>query len=241
MAKKPNTDSSFGQNPFKQLKGFAVSANEQPRQGGKSGSTQGGERPAPKTDGDKTRSRVAASAPDAEPSFIEEMRRLGVSPKAASEIAPQPEMDPQPEREEPVACTAPVTEEQLFVRALGRLDTTFNDEYDLEQSPPTASPRRMKQLRQGALQPEGRLDLHGVTRDEVRSRVRYFLEDAAYHKKKVVLIITGWGKNSSGEPVVRQEVERYLTLDAKAWVVEWGRAPRQLGGEGALVVFLKGK
>jgi DNA-nicking Smr family endonuclease len=179
-------------------------------------------------------------AADAEPSFVEEMRRLGVSPQVEPEIAPPAAADSQPESRAPAADSGPVTEEQLFIRALGRLETTFHDDYDLAQSPPAASPRRMKQLRQGTLQPEARLDLHGLTRDEVRSRVRFFLEDAAHHRKKVVLIITGWGKNSTAEPVLRLEVERYLALDAKAWVVEWARAPRHLGGEGALVVFLKG-
>lgn len=238
MAKKPNPESSFGQNPFKQLKGFAVSTSEQ--------ADTGPERPAAKT-AKATAHRVArpmasAGSPvvEAEPSFVEEMQRLGVAPSAEIEVAPEPEAVLPSEKPTASADTGPVTEEQLFVNALGRLDTTFSDDYDLEQSPPTASPRRMKQLRQGSLQPEARLDLHGVTRDEVRSRVRFFLEDAAYHKKKVGLIITGWGKNSAGEPVLRQEVERYLALDAKAWVVEWGRAPRHLGGEGALVVFLKG-
>jgi DNA-nicking Smr family endonuclease len=57
---------------------------------------------------------------------------------------------------------------------------------------------------------------------------------------KTVLIVTGRGKSSGAEPVLRAEVERYLNHDAGAWVSEWGRAPRQYGGEGALVVFLKG-
>lgn len=98
----------------------------------------------------------------------------------------------------------------------------------------------MRQLRRGLVRPEARLDLHGSTRAEVLEKVRLFLEDAVYQRKKVVLIITGGGKNSSGEPVLRREVERYLSRDVKAWVVEWDRAPRRLGGDGALVVFLKG-
>ncbi len=167
------------------------------------------------------------------------MRRLGVNPVAQTESLPPD--DPLPTTEEETAPhRATLTEEQQFLSALGPLTTHFADEYELEVTTPAASPRRMKQLRQGLVRPEARLDLHGLTRDEVRGKVRSFLEDAVHHRKKVVLIITGWGKNSPGEPVLRQEVERYLSLDAKAWVVEWGRAPRQLGGDGALVVFLKG-
>lgn len=239
MAKKPSPESSFGLNPFKQLKGFAVSGNDQPVKGPQAEAAKIGKAVPSQTDkANAPKSSADNPAAETEPSFVEEMRRLGVvlAPEQETLMVPAPE---PPDTKAP-PDDEPISEQQLFVSALGRLDTTFSDDYDLEQSPPTASPRRMKQLRQGTLQPEARLDLHGVTREEVRGRVRFFLEDAAYHKKKVALIITGWGKNSSGEPVVRQEVERYLALDAKAWVVEWGRAPRQLGGEGALVVFLKG-
>lgn len=230
MAKKPKAEASFGQNPFKQLKGFAISSSDPPKSNQKPAAplaAQAGE-------------RKASPAPrEAEPSFVEEMAKLGVVSAAGEEFALEPEPEPVID---PVAppTAGPINEEQLFIRALGRLDATFQDEYELQSGAPEAAPRRMKQVRQGTLQPEGRLDLHGLTREEARSRVRYFLEDASYHKKKVVLIITGWGKHSSGEPVLRQDLERYLSLEAKAWVVEWGRAPRQLGGDGALVVFLKG-
>lgn len=237
MAKKPKPPSSFGQNPFKQLKGFAVSAGDSPKQQG----TAPGSKPAPMAE-DRGRAGSAPAAADDEPSFAAEMARLGVVMASEPETTPEPDSELEPGVNPPQAqpVSGPLSEEQLFVRALGRLDTTFLDEFELETGPPEASPRRMKQLRQGTLQPQGRLDLHGLGREEARSRVRFFLEDASYQQKKVVLIITGRGKNSPGEPVLRQEVERYLSLEAKAWVVEWGRAPRQLGGDGALVVFLKG-
>lgn len=235
MAKKPKPESAFGQNPFKQLKGFAVSNNDAAKKAQNN--------PAPKAaQADGSKGRTAPAPEKAEPSFVEEMAKLGVMTTPGQGAAPEAETEAEPVvdpvRVPPAA--GPMTEEQLFIRSLGRLDATFQDDYELETAPPEASPRRMKQLRQGVLQPEGRLDLHGLTREEARARVRFFLEDASYQQKKVVLIITGWGKNSPGEPVLRQEIERYLSLDAKAWVVEWGRAPRQLGGEGALVVFLKG-
>lgn len=235
MAKKPKPESTFGQNPFKQLKGFAVSSSDAAKKAQNNPAHRAGK-------ADDSRGRTAPVPEKAEPSFVEEMAKLGVVTAPGRGAAPAAEQEAEPVVDPVKAppAAAPMTEEQLFIRALGRLDATFQDDYELETGPPDASPRRMKQLRQGVLQPEDRLDLHGLTREEARARVRFFLEDASYQQKKVVLIITGWGKNSPGEPVLRQEIERYLSLDAKAWVVEWGRAPRQLGGEGALVVFLKG-
>jgi len=52
-------------------------------------------------------------------------------------------------------------------------------------------------------------------------------------------LITGWGKSGSGEAVLRGEVVVMLRQEAREWVSEWAVAPRHLGGDGALVVFLR--
>jgi DNA-nicking Smr family endonuclease len=70
--------------------------------------------------------------------------------------------------------------------------------------------------------------------------VRNFLESRQRQGMKTVLIITGRGlRSKNGESVIRSDIEAYLRTRAKAWVVEWGRAPKQYGGDGALVVFLR--
>jgi DNA-nicking Smr family endonuclease len=158
--------------------------------------------------------------------FAREMKRLGVQGGAA----PSPEI---PQGTDTAVPCEP-DDNELFLDAVGQLDAVFEDERS------AATPRRMKLVRRGRLVPEASLDLHGLTRDEARARTRHFLENAAYHGQRTVLIITGRGKGSGGEPVLRGELERYLSQEGRAWVSEWGRAPRQYGGEGALVVFLKG-
>ena len=208
-------DSDRFANPFKQLKGFCVSTPEVA--------------PQPKIN--------APAEPQAEEAgdlFAREMKRLGVRGGAA---APSPEI-PQG-GDEAVPCEP--DDNELFLDAVGQLDAVFEDEFPAaEEEGSAATPRRMKLVRRGRLVPEASLDLHGLTRDEARARTRHFLEDAAYHGQRTVLIITGRGKGSGGEPVLRSELERYLSQEGRAWVSEWGRAPRQYGGEGALVVFLKG-
>ena len=98
----------------------------------------------------------------------------------------------------------------------------------------------MRQLRKGRLRPEATLDLHGCYREEARKKVRNFLESRQRQGMKTVLIITGRGlRSKNGESVIRSDIEAYLRTRAKAWVVEWGRAPKQYGGDGALVVFLR--
>ncbi len=217
---KNSRQTSMVNNPFKHLKGFSVSASKEKPNEIKDKPVAGA-------------SRIAASAA----SFDEEMERLGVrrmgKADAADVVKPSvvvPATEPSP----------PAGDEELFAAALGKLDTVFTDQYPDDEQPVASAPRRMKQLRRGNLRPEATLDLHGATRSEAQTKVRYFLEDAVYHGLKVVLIITGWGRGSGGgEPVLRGGIEQYLDGAGRALVAEWGRAPKQYGGDGALVVFLK--
>lgn len=135
-----------------------------------------------------------------------------------------------------------LNEEELFMHHLGQMDAVFNDSYPENDADAQerASARRMRQLRKGRIRPEATLDLHGCYREEARKKVRVFLENRQRQGVKTVLIITGRGlRSKGGESVLRSDVEAYLRTCAKAWVVEWGRAPKQYGGDGALVVFLR--
>jgi DNA-nicking Smr family endonuclease len=217
LADKGNKEKTFQQNPFKKLKGFRVSGRQEakPRK-------------------EKEPFPAPATSLDEAELFTKEMTRLGIERVGKEGAVPE---EIQAENGVVPMCK---TDQELFLAALGRMDVHFQDEIpQKEEQQPV--PRRMKQLRQGRLFPEAKLDLHGLTRKEAREKVRYFLEDSVYQGKKTVLVVTGRGKGSGGEPVLRAEVECYLSLDAGAWVIEWGRAPRQYGGNGALVVFLKGK
>ena len=132
------------------------------------------------------------------------------------------------------------SEQELFLKEMDTLGVSFRDAVPEKDEPaPAAAPRRMKQVRRGTLQPEASLDLHGLHREEALQKVRYFLEDCCYQGLRTLLIITGRGASSQQGAVLRPEVEKFLSSTGRAWVSEWGRAPRQYGGEGALVVFLK--
>lgn len=202
--------------PFKALKGFCVSAPEP--------SSPPKIAPLPRS-----------VAPEEPVAFSEEMARIGVRKlKVPEREAPRPTVPPV---EEP---PVPVGDADLFVAALGQLDTVFCDRFPEEdEAVPTAAPRRLKLLDRGKLMPEATLDLHGLSRDEALERVGHFLANAAYHGRKTLLIVTGKGLRSEGEPVLRAAVERYLAGEGRTRVAEWGRAPRQFGGDGALAVFLK--
>jgi DNA-nicking Smr family endonuclease len=223
MAKKKNTAKpskrDFNNSPFSDLKGFAVSAQET---------------------GDANSSQSQAHDSPLEPhgSFAEEMDMLGVRRlDADAEDAEQILAGGSAEVEED---TSSPDDGELFLQAMGELQVNFSDRLPEEEQPSTASARRMKQLRQGKLTPEAALDLHGLKRREVAARLRFFLQDASHHGWQTLLVITCKGLHSAdGEPVLRIEAEHFLAGEGRKWVAEWGRAPKQLGGDGALVLFLR--
>jgi DNA-nicking Smr family endonuclease len=221
-SKKQKTK-DFQNSPFKALKGVAVAAEKD----------SSDKKPAPPQPVEP----VAENDADA---FEREMALLGVDPRVQDDCEQEAEPVLNELWEEKSEKVVELNDDELFLDSLGKMDSVFLDEIPQEEEV-AATARRMRQLRQGKLAPEAKLDLHGLTRQEAREKVRFFLEDSTFQGLKTVLIITGRGKGSSDGPVLRQFMERYLSSDARAWVVEWGRAPARYGGEGALVAFLKGR
>jgi DNA-nicking Smr family endonuclease len=220
MSRKDNKDKvrqDFNHSPFKSLKGLSVS-------------------PPPKTS-----PKVQVKSPDLPDDtddrelFAREMAWLNVR-AVGGKTAGQGVDD---KLETPVVPTPPPPNESAeFLSAVGKLDKTFRDELPTDAEPPRARPRRMKQLERGELKASAELDLHGLTRDEAVTRTRAFLAHAARQGWPVVVIVTGKGLRSAAGPVLRRAVEELLAA-AQELVLEWGEAPRRLGGAGALAVFVR--
>ena len=135
-------------------------------------------------------------------------------------------------------------ERSLFLRALEnlQLDVSFRDELPGAEAPPKPlGGNRLRQLKQGAIRLDFQLDLHGLTRDEALQGLEYFIVNAQKRGQKAVLVITGRGNHSSGEPVLQGAVTAWLRVKGKAMVAEFAPAPREMGGAGAFVVFLREK
>ncbi len=129
----------------------------------------------------------------------------------------------------------------LFLASLTGMDVRFQDELPEEDSVVLSCvpASRFKQLRRGTLKIRMELDLHGLTREEALESLGRFIEGAWQRELKAVLVITGKGNNSPGEPVLQAAVDGWLREQGKERVVEFASAPRQLGGAGAFVVFLR--
>lgn len=130
---------------------------------------------------------------------------------------------------------------ELFLQEIGRLklEVKFTETLPDEDELKPLSGNRLKQLKRGVISVDYQLDLHGLTRDEALAELPRFLRSARMKGQTAVLVITGKGNNSTGEPVLQQAVAAWLRDAGRQFVVEFSPAPREMGGSGAFVVFLR--
>jgi DNA-nicking Smr family endonuclease len=136
----------------------------------------------------------------------------------------------------------PPEDVQLFLEAMQKIGTTFTPavsdrEEDGEERRTATS--RTKQLRRGTISISETLDLHGYVKDEALQRLARFISGAYHRGSKAVLVITGKGLNSPEGPVLQGSVDAWLREQGKSMVIEVAQAPRDKGGSGAVVVFLR--
>jgi DNA-nicking Smr family endonuclease len=116
-----------------------------------------------------------------------------------------------------------------------------------------AAPLRMdaglhRRLKRGKLAPEGRIDLHGMTRAQAQPALTGFLLGAHARGERLVLVITGKGREPDDDdlPVprrpgaLRHDLPHWLAAPAlRAIVLDLRPAHRSHGGGGAFYVYLR--
>jgi DNA-nicking Smr family endonuclease len=134
-----------------------------------------------------------------------------------------------------------VVEENVFLAEISRLklDTKFADSVPDEGELQPLSGNRLRQVKQGVVSVSHQLDLHGLTREEALEALPRFLQSAQKMNQKAVLVITGKGNHSLEQPVLHQAVASWLRDTGRSIVLEFAPAPREMGGSGAYVVFLR--
>ncbi len=107
--------------------------------------------------------------------------------------------------------------------------------------------RTSERLRRGAIEPDARLDLHGMTQTAAHRALLLFLRDAQRSGVKLALVVTGKGAPASDEVfemersrgVLKEMVPRWLKEPAFAGMLAGTRtAHRRHGGVGALYLYL---
>lgn len=134
-----------------------------------------------------------------------------------------------------------IVEESAFLEEIGKLklDTKFTESVPDEGELQPLTGNRLRQVKRGIVSVNHQLDLHGLTREEALAALPRFLLSAQKKGQKAVLVITGKGNHSQEEPVLHQAVASWLREAGRTTVVEFAPAPREMGGSGAYVVFLR--
>lgn len=106
--------------------------------------------------------------------------------------------------------------------------------------------QRYEKLRRGRIDPEARLDLHGMTADQAHARLSGFIAQGHARGLRLVLVITGKGRAAaddfmgySGQGVLRRQVPHWLSSHPnRSRILHVAVAHRRHGGEGAFYVYL---
>lgn len=214
----PPKQKEFAITPFAQLKGVQAVARSEPAKPA----------PVPKT-------RESRDDMDLFLLAMADVARMG---------APTPKRG---EREKtpvkPIVRRIDESEQRLFLETLDtlKMDKIFRDELPDTAVAAVSTSRRARQLRRGTIRVDYELDLHGLTKEEALEALASFVAGAYRRQQQAVLIITGRGNHSPDEPVLKNAVREWLATTGKGMVVETLPAPRQLGGDGAVVAFIRGE
>lgn len=97
--------------------------------------------------------------------------------------------------------------------------------------------QRFRQLRQGEILWESRLDLHGLKADTARESLCQFIQRQYKNNQRCILIIHGKGGHLGAPPVIKNLINRWLPqLDE---VMAFHSALPKDGGRGAVYVLLR--
>ena len=98
----------------------------------------------------------------------------------------------------------------------------------------------MKLINKGKVKPDGVLDLHGYKLHDAKIAIQKYIVNAYEENIRNILIITGKGQNNTG--ALKKEVPLWLNDTILAnLLVNYKIAPKNFGGEGALLVRIKNK
>jgi DNA-nicking Smr family endonuclease len=176
-------------------------------------------------------------------------RRLQPSPGPGSGAHPGPVPDPAaaPPSRRPAPSAAPPPPAPSVPRLSLDLAPTTADE--LSRAPVRMDRRKHTRMVRGKLDPEARIDLHGMTLAEAHPALAGFILASRARGLRLVLVITGKGRTRPGDdlgPIPRRpgalkiEVPRWLRTGPIApSVLEVREAHHRHGGTGAYYVYLR--
>ena len=103
---------------------------------------------------------------------------------------------------------------------------------------------KLKRIKSGRINIEGTIDLHGFSLKEAKARLQLFIGESFQRNKRLLLIITGKGRNSKPnihgkKQTIKTEIYKWISEDFYRDKVQYiSKALDKHGGEGAYYFFL---
>ncbi|MEM1302603.1 MAG: Smr/MutS family protein [Pseudomonadota bacterium] len=113
---------------------------------------------------------------------------------------------------------------------------------------PKMDAKSFSKLKKGRLEPEGRIDLHGMTTAEAHPELVNFILRSHHKGRRLVLVITGKGDGPGGPSgplpyqrgILRRQVPHWLQqAPIGTLILQMTPASPRHGGNGALYVYLR--
>ncbi|TKD26164.1 DNA mismatch repair protein MutS [Rhodobacter capsulatus] len=128
-----------------------------------------------------------------------------------------------------------------------RLDLAPSISDQLHRQPIVMDRKTHREMSRGKLEPEARIDLHGMTLTQAHPELTHFLLSAQDRGCRLALVITGKGKRGADDGpipqrqgVLRHQVPQWLRLPPLgAVVMQVTEAHLKHGGSGAYYVYLR--
>jgi DNA-nicking Smr family endonuclease len=106
--------------------------------------------------------------------------------------------------------------------------------------------RRFEKLRRGRLEPDARLDLHGLTAERAHAALTSFVLGAHAREQRLLLVITGKGRPDAvairphRHGILHHSVPHWLAAPPLVGhVLQVAQAHQRHGGAGAFYVYLR--
>ena len=185
------------------------------------------------------------------PDEVELWNKVAGTAERINRPKPKSEVKPGDTFRKPVTIPAdPLPSFQIGARAKGAQGNhdLRNSVSDQIRSAPLRKDRKTHtKMKRGKLVPEARIDLHGMTMDRAHPSLTGFIMRAASEGKRLVLVITGKGKDRDDEGpipirrgVLRHQVPHWLSVPPLSQLVlQITAAHDRHGGGGAYYVYLK--
>jgi DNA-nicking Smr family endonuclease len=175
-------------------------------------------------------------------------RRVAATAAPLHDVAQAPPAPPPaPPRPPLVPALAPRRPARPPLGPTARVDLAPDPLAALTRGAPQMDRRRYEKLRRGRLEPEARLDLHGMTLERAHAALNDFVLSAHAAGLRLVLVITGKGREGEASALaphrrgaLRHSVPHWLaTPPLVGKVLQLAPAHAWHGGGGAIYVYLR--